>query len=291
MRIRTAVLVLLLPALAIAAPRKRPVRPARPVPPAEAQLLHTGDLAEKDLGPGVRQKALVEQLQAKAGPVALRLVRLNRESIYQPPRGRQVVAAVVLDGALRLEAPAAKAGRKKLPELKERLEPNDGLYARSPAREGWKLVGDSEESRLLVLVVPAPPPKRRAEPATPAIARASQAQVYEIANGHGEARMLFDPARTHDGAAYVGRLRASTGLSIPEHVHAGEAELLYVQTGFGEMTINGKVQPVIPGDVVYVPPNTPHAFRVTSSDAVSAVQLYTPGGPEQRFKKSATAGR
>jgi hypothetical protein len=38
--------------------------------------------------------------------------------------------------------------------------------------------------------------------------------------------------------------------------------------------------------VVQIPPNTPHAF--TASAAVRAVQVYTPAGPEQRFKKATT---
>jgi hypothetical protein len=40
---------------------------------------------------------------------------------------------------------------------------------------------------------------------------------------------------------------------------------------------------VTPTSVIQIPPNTKHAFAATA--AVRAVQVYTPAGPEQRFKK------
>jgi hypothetical protein len=40
---------------------------------------------------------------------------------------------------------------------------------------------------------------------------------------------------------------------------------------------------VTPTSVIEIPPNTPHAFVAT--EAVRSVQIYTPAGPEQRFKK------
>jgi quercetin dioxygenase-like cupin family protein len=72
------------------------------------------------------------------------------------------------------------------------------------------------------------------------------------------------------------------GAAIPEHVHAGETELLYVLAGAGTMTVRGVPLAVGPTSVVQIPPNTPHAF--TAAEDVRAVQIYTPAGPEQRFK-------
>jgi quercetin dioxygenase-like cupin family protein len=39
----------------------------------------------------------------------------------------------------------------------------------------------------------------------------------------------------------------------------------------------------VPTSVIQIPPNTKHAFAAGSSK-VRGVQLYTPAGPEQRFK-------
>jgi quercetin dioxygenase-like cupin family protein len=85
-------------------------------------------------------------------------------------------------------------------------------------------------------------------------------------------------ARTH--AATV--IELPKGAAIPEHVHAGETELLYVLAGAGTMTVRGVPLAVGPTSVVQIPPNTPHAF--TAAEDVRAVQIYTPAGPEQRFK-------
>jgi quercetin dioxygenase-like cupin family protein len=74
------------------------------------------------------------------------------------------------------------------------------------------------------------------------------------------------------------------GVAIPEHVHAGETELLYVMAGAGTMTIRGVPVAVTPTSVIQIPPNTPHAF--TATEDVRAFQLYTPAGPEQRFKQA-----
>jgi quercetin dioxygenase-like cupin family protein len=78
-------------------------------------------------------------------------------------------------------------------------------------------------------------------------------------------------------------LELAAGATVAEHVHAAETELLYILDGSGTMTINGQAVAVTPTSVVQIPPNTKHAFTATSR--VRAVQIYTPPGPEQRFKK------
>jgi len=72
------------------------------------------------------------------------------------------------------------------------------------------------------------------------------------------------------------------GGSVPEHVHAQETELLYILSGTGTMTVKGVTQAVTATSVVQIPANTKHAFIATSD--VRALQVYTPAGPEQRFK-------
>ena len=71
---------------------------------------------------------------------------------------------------------------------------------------------------------------------------------------------------------------------MPEHQHALEAELLYVLSGSGTMIVDGVTLPVGPTTVVQIPAGVPHAF--TAAEAVTALQFYTPPGPEQRFKKA-----
>lgn len=257
-----------------------------PTKQSRAQVVRVAEIAEEDLAGGAKQQRLVEQLDANRAPVALRKVRVLRGKEFQPPTGNFIISLLVLDGALELQVPETKHRRRKLAAVTETIGAGDALYARSPQRPGWKLVGQAEKTNALVVVVPAAKPGPRAAPVAPVVQRAQTAREYEIAGGRGSVRMLFDPAISKDRGAYLGRFTAKNGLTVPEHVHGKEAELLYVQTGFGEMTVNGKVQPVVPGDVVYIPAGSPHAFRATSKDPVEAVQLYTPSGPEQRFKKA-----
>jgi quercetin dioxygenase-like cupin family protein len=81
-------------------------------------------------------------------------------------------------------------------------------------------------------------------------------------------------------AASVLAIPGSVG--VPEHVHAGETELLYVLSGTGTITVGGVAMAVAPTSVIQIPPNTKHAFAASSD--FRAVQIYTPAGPEQRFK-------
>lgn len=103
------------------------------------------------------------------------------------------------------------------------------------------------------------------------------------AKTHGPAQIFAEPATTSDKAFAASVLTLAAGSSVPEHVHANETELLYVLSGSGTMTIKGVEVAITPMSVVQVPPNTKHAFKAAAAD-VRSVQLYTPAGPEQRFK-------
>lgn len=72
------------------------------------------------------------------------------------------------------------------------------------------------------------------------------------------------------------------GVTIAEHVHAKETELIYTVAGSGTLTVGGIALQIDASSVAQIPPNTKHAF--TSTAEVRMLQLYTPAGPEQRFK-------
>jgi quercetin dioxygenase-like cupin family protein len=78
-------------------------------------------------------------------------------------------------------------------------------------------------------------------------------------------------------------LSLPSGASVAEHVHAHETEMLYILEGAGTMTIAGQAVAVTPTSDIQIPPNTKHAFAVSAN--LRALQIYTPPGPEQRFKK------
>jgi quercetin dioxygenase-like cupin family protein len=110
----------------------------------------------------------------------------------------------------------------------------------------------------------------------PQLLPASAAKTY------GPATIFAETATIHDPTLAASILTLSANTSVPEHVHANETELLYVLAGSGTMTVNGVALAVSPTSVVQIPKATKHAF--TASADLRAVQIYTPAGPEQRFK-------
>jgi mannose-6-phosphate isomerase-like protein (cupin superfamily) len=109
-----------------------------------------------------------------------------------------------------------------------------------------------------------------------------EVSAHPIAKGKGEVRMVVQPP---PGAfAYAGLLRAFEGMRASEHQHAQEAELLYILEGEGRMTILDKSFRVLPGMAIYVPPATLHRFEQVGRKPLSAMQFYSPAGPEQRFR-------
>jgi quercetin dioxygenase-like cupin family protein len=120
------------------------------------------------------------------------------------------------------------------------------------------------------------------EVATNARAPAPQILPAAAAQTFGPATIFADASTIHATTLAASILRLPAGGKVPEHAHAHETEMLYVLDGGGTMTVNGVALPVTPTSVVQVPMHTRHSFTATSD--VRAVQIYTPGGPEQRFK-------
>lgn len=94
-----------------------------------------------------------------------------------------------------------------------------------------------------------------------------------------EAQMLFS-----DPKFYLGRLRFSAGGGVAEHNHAASLEVVYILAGTGEIVLEGKKSVVKAGDVIHIPVGMNHAFRNTGSELIDAIQVYSPPGPEERFK-------
>lgn len=120
-------------------------------------------------------------------------------------------------------------------------------------------------------------------PTATAASGASLPTVLPLGKQFGPATIFLEPSVVKGTPLAASILQLAAGATVPEHVHANETELLYVLEGAGTMTINGQEVAITPTSVVQVPKNTKHAFTATSN--VRALQLYTPPGPEQRFKK------
>jgi quercetin dioxygenase-like cupin family protein len=103
------------------------------------------------------------------------------------------------------------------------------------------------------------------------------------AKTYGPATIYAELAITKDAPFSASILNLAANAVVPEHVHANETELLYLLDGRGTMTIAGQPIEITPTSVIQIPPNTKHGF--TAATPVRALQVYTPAGPEQRFKQ------
>ncbi|MBN1208391.1 MAG: cupin domain-containing protein [Myxococcaceae bacterium] len=109
-----------------------------------------------------------------------------------------------------------------------------------------------------------------------------EAPRHQIASGKGSATLLLN-ASTGATAASMTLLELGKGATVPEHVHETSAELLYIEDGAAEMTVDGQKVKVEKGDAVYIPAGAKHSAQVVSEAPMRAVQVYAGPGPEQRF--------
>jgi quercetin dioxygenase-like cupin family protein len=129
---------------------------------------------------------------------------------------------------------------------------------------------------IAILLAPAgaaEPPRRLVVPDPPALS---------FGDGTGQARILVDAGEAGATEAALIHLTLSADAALPPHVHPGSAEVVHVLEGEGDLTASGKVHHVGPGDTILIPPGVVHAFR--PAGAVEGLQMYVPGGPEQRFR-------
>lgn len=182
------------------------------------------------------------------------------------------------------------AGRVRSPGADHPVAAGDMMYVpRGGAREVAASAGD-----LHAMVVMAPGGREGAARAgalpTPALGEGGPRPKPPVILPASAAKP-DGPAIRYAGAAQIpDRTFAAAVLTVPaggelaEHVHAGEAELLYVLAGTGTLTVHGVALPVTATSVVQIPKNTRHAFMATS--AVRAVQIFTPASSDPRAKVS-----
>lgn len=128
-----------------------------------------------------------------------------------------------------------------------------------------------------------------AEPPGPVV-RAADAPRYPIAGGKGAATLFWN-AGNGSPAVALSTLELKPGAVVPEHVHETSGEWLSVTRGVVELTTGGKTVRVTAGDAIFIPMGQKHAARVPADakEAVVAVQVYAPAGPEQRFVSASAA--
>ena len=80
---------------------------------------------------------------------------------------------------------------------------------------------------------------------------------------------LVDRAGSVAGCNFIDLAELPPGTSIGRHTHAASEEEFYlILDGIGEMTRNGEVFQVEPGDLIRNPPGGTHALRNTGAQAL-----------------------
>jgi mannose-6-phosphate isomerase-like protein (cupin superfamily) len=88
---------------------------------------------------------------------------------------------------------------------------------------------------------------------------------------------VFRAAELKGRTRLFARLRLAPGASIGYHVHEGEEEIFYILSGAGQVTENGVVSPVGPGDAVLTGGGAGHSIECTgdgSLDLLAVILLY-----------------
>ena len=81
-------------------------------------------------------------------------------------------------------------------------------------------------------------------------------------------------------AAFIGRLTLAPNGSVPQHRDPTE-EYLIVQSGKGELTLDGIIHVIKPGDVIYMPAKAEVSFK-NGSEPFVALQIFA--GPSSARK-------
>jgi mannose-6-phosphate isomerase-like protein (cupin superfamily) len=129
--------------------------------------------------------------------------------------------------------------------------------------------------------------RRSGQPEPPAAAAAAAA----LAAADGELIYVGrDPVRIKVSPAARGRFAmitqdVSPGTTIPVHAHDNEDEIIFIQSGRGEATLDTRTVPLAPGSTLYVPQGTWHGGRNTGAEILKWIAIYSPSGFEGYFRE------
>jgi hypothetical protein len=113
------------------------------------------------------------------------------------------------------------------------------------------------------------------------------------AGGAAHARLGFERDRSPN--VYLGLLRMGQDVPVADHAHTDGWEILIPLTAHGALTLSGegldaasgsfpRDVAVEAGKIVTMPSAVHHAFKPGDREPLFAIQLFTPPGPEQRFR-------
>lgn len=123
--------------------------------------------------------------------------------------------------------------------------------------------------------------------------QAQPQSLAALALGAADGELVYvgrDPVRIKISPPGKGRFAmitqdVSPGTSIPIHAHDNEDEVIFIQAGQGEATIDTRTVPLAAGSTLFVPQGTWHGGRNTGRETLKWVALYSPSGFEGYFRE------
>ncbi len=212
------------------------------------------------------------------------------------PRDTEIdLLGVVVRGVVELGSPGEKGSASA------------GLWsAFRAAGAGLSITAKGDEARVVLVVATSGEPVRAAIASLAAKAkvlawkeRPAPLAIIDLAaqpdlswdGGARHARLGFEPSTSP--RASLGVLLLSKDAGVAEHAHDKEWELLAALESEGDFVMRpGGIEMKIPmrdGSITVVPPGVRHAYQPSARKRTLGIQVYTPPGPEQRFK--ALAGK
>jgi quercetin dioxygenase-like cupin family protein len=73
--------------------------------------------------------------------------------------------------------------------------------------------------------------------------------------------------------------------SIPKHIHTNEDELFSVIEGEVEFEVGEQITILKSGDIIFLPRNIPHSFKVVGTQNAKTTATVTPAGLEKMFEE------
>jgi quercetin dioxygenase-like cupin family protein len=243
-------------------------------------------------------KLLVDEATMRAQKAALTQLTIgpaNRIAMHKHP-GAEVL--YVLKGHARILGPAGVAPEKLdegtailipagMPHAIENMNRTSSavmldVFAPMGPERVYRDPKDEAGRAAFEVIRGAPPPAPAGAKFT--VATADRADALSVFAGKGKIRPLIDPAKTGNRALYVGILEADPGAEVPRNSHPGSAEILYVMSGAGNVTVGSEKLAFGAEEALHIPDGQPHAAKFTGSDKTVMLQVFAPAGPEERYR-------
>lgn len=222
-------------------------------------------------------------------PVHARLARLDLPpgGSWRPPvQACEDVLVLVREGELR----AVGSGIAP-PEAPSTLYGGDAVRF-GPEGDGLMQNLADRRARTVVAFVRADEGEACAEPSRtdPLVEPnrlASVRTTRPLSDGPLRVRILLDAdgAGARHGGLSV--LEAEPGLRMPQHRHAEAAEILFIERGDGVLHVGERAVRVRPDAAIYIPAGVLHSYEDAGTAPFSAIQVFTPSGPEQGYREGA----